>query len=250
MTRIANMSREQHMRLGREVQLAGRGKPSLEEAARTYTSLLFDQLKESIILTRLFATAPNHELPASRAKFVRTLAESAGVFGAVTDATLVLNLLATAGDEPNWMDVTKSKGHVAIPLATSAFIASIPMMSRLLHQLGAGIDWIDQKDTSIVARALGMMGGVFFVEDASTEVDSQGRKVISAQDFVAKYGVKSAFGFGGGYSGTQTFIVVINFLRDKIDQATAEHFLAGIDRFKASTIDVVRQKAIFQAEPR
>jgi hypothetical protein len=247
MTQISKMNEDQHRNLGREIQLAARGKRTLEEAARAYTSLLFAELKESVLLTRLFATTQNCDLPSARAQFVHALSESAGVSGAVNDGTLVLNLLGTAGEEPDWMEPMKSKGHVGIPLVSSAFVGSIPMMSRLLHQLGAGIDWIDQKDTSMVARALGMMGGVFFVEDAETEVDSQGRKVIAAQDFVKRYGVKSVFGFGGGYAGTQTFLVVINFLRDKIDKQTAERFLSGIDRFKASTIDQVRQKAVFQA---
>lgn len=247
MTHIAKMTEDDHRRLAREIQLCSRGKATLEEAAQAYTSLLFGELKESILLTRLFATTPASALPPSRATFVRSLAESAGVAGSLDESTLVLNLLGTAGDEPDWMDVSKSKGHTGIPLASSTFIGSIPMMSRLLHQLGAGIDWIDQKDMSIIARALGMMGGVFYVEDAASEVDAQGRKVISAQEFVKRYGVKSAFGFGGGYAGTQTFIVLVNFLREKIDQRTAERFLTGIDRFKASTVESVKRRAIFQA---
>jgi hypothetical protein len=121
------------------------------------------------------------------------------------------------------------------------------MVSRLLHQLGAGVDWIDQRDTSIVARALGLVGGVFFVQDAESEVDAQGRKIIPAQEFVSKYGVKSVFGFGGGYAGTQVFVISINFLRDSIERPVAERFLGHVDRFKVSTADVVRRRALFDA---
>lgn len=247
MTAITSLGDDGYKRVERQVQLVGRGKPTLEAAARAYSALLYEEFKESVVLSRLFATVPKRDLPASRAKFVDALARSAGVADTIDDTTLVLSLLGTAGSEPEWSDVTKSRGHVGIPLVSAAFVDAIPMVSRLLHQLGAGVDWIDRKDTSIVARALGLVGGVFFVQDAASEVDAQNRKVIAAQDFVAKYGVQSVFGFGGGYAGTQVFVVSITFLRDQIDKAVAERFLAHVDRFKVSTADAVRRNALFDA---
>ena len=227
--------------------MVGRGKDSLEAAAKAYCSLIYNSLKESVVLTRVFATIARRDLPPARAKFVQNLAESAGVSDRIEDSTLVLTLLGSDGDRADWKDPARSKGHVGIPLASSAFVEAIPMVSRLLHQLGAGVDWIDQKDTTIVARALGMLGGVFFVRDEPTEVDAQGRKIIAAQDFVATHGIKSVFGFGGGYSGTQVFVVSITFLRDAIDPSLAERFLGHMDRFKVSTLEVVKRNALFDA---
>jgi hypothetical protein len=247
MTLISTLNDGAHKKLEREVQLATRNATSLEGAAQAYVSFLYHELKESVVLTRLFATVPFGGLPPARTDFVSKLAASAGVSDKLSSDTLVLSLLGTCGQEPQWSDPMKSQGHIGIPLATSAFVDAIPMMSRLLHQLGAGVDWIDRKDTSIVARALGMLGGLFFVQDASTEVDSQGRKIIAAQPFVQAYGVKSVFGFGGGYSDSQVFIVGIHFLRETIDVATAERFLSHVNRFKVSTMDIVRRSAVFAA---
>ncbi|MBI5535726.1 MAG: hypothetical protein HY898_23545 [Deltaproteobacteria bacterium] len=234
-----------YKRLEREIQQVTRGKDTLEAAAKAYSTFMYGELKDSIVLTRLFATVPFEQLPPKRAEFVTNLAASNGVADKLDKDTLVLSLLGTCGQEPEWAQPSTSKGHLGIPLASSSFIEAIPMMSRLLHQLGAGVDWIDRKDTSIVARALGMLGGVFYVQDASTELDAQGRKIIAGQQFVEAYHVKSVFGFGGGYSGTQIFIVGISFLRDSIDKATAERFLSHVNRIKASTMDVVSSGALF-----
>src|SRR5512144_2112177 len=98
-----------------------------------------------------------------------------------------------------WNDRRNSQGHVGIPLATSDFIEAIPMMSRLLKELGMGLDWIDSNDTSMVARALGSSSGLFYVPDAALEIDAKGRKVIAGQDFVKTHGVKTVFGMGGAF---------------------------------------------------
>src|SRR5262249_49152173 len=87
MRHIVNLSDDEHKKLERDVQLAGRGKATLEAAARAYTSLMYEELEGSIVLTRLFATVPRRALTPSRARFASSLAESAGVSGSFDDST-------------------------------------------------------------------------------------------------------------------------------------------------------------------
>jgi hypothetical protein len=203
---------------------------------------LYNEFKESIVLARLFATVPYGRLPAPNKNFVDALAKSKGVSQSIHDQTLVLSLIGTIGEESAWNDRRNSQGHVGIPLVSSAFIDAIPMMSRLLKQLGLGLDWIDQGDTNVVKHTIGSMSGVFFVPDAASEVDQHGRKIIAAQDFVTKYGVKTVCGFGGGYLGGATFSVTIIFLRETLDQNQVRAFAAGQSFFKAVTSDLVNRK--------
>lgn len=218
------------------------GLGSFEEAAQHYTTTLYKEFKESIVLIRLFATVPYGQLPLQNKNFVDNLARSKGVGQSIHDRTLVLSLLGTSGEEPAWNERRNSQGHVGIPLVSAAFIDAIPMMSRLLKQLGLGLDWIDRGDTDVVKHTMGSMSGVFFVLDATSEVDHHGRKIIAAQDFVTTYTVKTVFGFGGGYLGSSTFSVTIIFLRETLDESKARHFAAGLSFFKAITVDLVKRK--------
>ena len=113
-----------------------RGKEYLEESAQVLMDLLYERFSESIILTRLFATVPYGKLPAANKQFVDNLANSAGITDLIKDTTLVLSLLGTRGKEPEWDNRRSSQGHVGIPLASADFIDAIPMMSRLLKELG------------------------------------------------------------------------------------------------------------------
>lgn len=218
------------------------GVKSFEAASQRYTNAIYDTFQESIILVRQFTTVPYNALPGPNKAFVDRLAASKGVSSAMHDHTLVLSLLGTSGANPEWNDRARSQGHIGIPLASVAFIDAIPMMSRLLKQLGLGLDWIDSQDTQLVKKTMGSMGGVFFVPDAVTEVDQRGRKIIAAQDFVKAYHVKSVFGFGGGYLGTRTFAVTIIFLREAIDKGKAGQIAAALATFKASTVNLVKTK--------
>ena len=86
------------------------------------------------------------------------------------------------------------------------------------------------------------MSGVFFVPEAASEVDQRGRKIIVAEDFVQKYGIKTVFGFGGGYLGSSTFSVTIIFLRETLSETDARQFAAQVGFFKTITADLVKQK--------
>ncbi len=218
---------------------------SLEEAAQSFNSLLYGEFQDSVVLTRTFVTVPFRELPLENRQFVERLAEGAHVANLLSDNTLVLTLMGTMGADTAWNSRKSSKGHVGIPLVSSAFIEEIPMMSRLLNELGLDLSWIDRTDSEIVSDAFGKPGGVFYVDDAKTTVDKRNRKIIAAQDFVTKHDVKTVFGLGSGYVQTPTFAVNINFLRDTADKATVEKFVPVFNQFRIDTFDLVWGKQIF-----
>jgi hypothetical protein len=218
------------------------GVGSFEEAAQLYTESIYRAFKDSIVLVRLFVTVPYGELPTFNKNFVNSLSASKGISDLVNDQTLVLSLSGTSGEKTEWNERTKSDGHVGIPLVSSTFVDAIPMISRLLGQLGLGLEWIDRTDTQMVMEQMGSMSGLFYVSDAATEVDQKGRKVIVAQDFVSANGVRTVFGFGSGYEGMKTFSVMILFLRETLDKAKAEQVASTMASFRDSTVDLARRK--------
>lgn len=209
---------------------------SVEDAATRFVKTLYGEYSEDMVLLRLFVTAQMQELPDRVQRFATGLAGSAGVD--LEPTSNVLTLFGTAGERPEWNDLLRSEGHVGIPLATPDFVDAIPMMSALLEQLGFDLGWI-RGEPEIVARAVGRMGGTFYVADAATGTDKQGRKIIAAQDFVAQYGVKTVFGFGGGYSIGSKFAVAICFLRKTISKESAIQFQRLVNIFKSETTSMV-----------
>lgn len=246
MTMISRLSFKDVIELQNKIKELENKYNTLADAAQQYMSILYDGLKESIILTRLFATIPFKDLPKLNKEFVKTLAHSSGVSKQIKEETLVLSLLGSRGAKPEWNDRRKSKGHVGIPLASSDFIDKIPMISRLLNQLGAGIDWIEETDTKLVAKIFKSISGVFYVKDAETEVDLKGRKIIAAQDFVKEKKVKTVFGIGGCYVKTPLFFTTIIFLREFIEKEMAEQFMLQASKFKIATMGLVVNGRIFE----
>src|SRR5262245_45797725 len=176
---------------------------SLEEAAQALAKALYVQFAESAILARVYLTVPFATLPPPTQAFVQALP---GAAAALTGTTPVLSLVGTQGQKADWNDRRKSKQHGAIPLIPAEFVDGIPMIARLLRELGVPLDWIDTHDARRLVTTIGSTVGLFHVEDAVRAVDEWGRKVISAVDFVFAYDVKSVFGAGGAYSCGQLLV--------------------------------------------
>lgn len=243
MVKISESSMATYQEFQTQIRSVMNGFDSFEQAAQHFTSALHKNFEESIALARIFATVPYGQLPEENKKIVGGLARDKGVSELLNDNTLVLSLLGTSGDNPDWNNRKSSQGHVGIPLVSANFIEAIPMMSRLLKQLGLGLDWIGSADTSVVKHTIGSMSGVFYVADASQEVDRYGRKVIAAQDFVAQHGIKSVFGFGGGYlTGASTFSVTTIFMRESVSESQARLFASAMAFFKTVTGPLVSKK--------
>ena len=180
----------------------------LEQAAQELAKAIHTHFAESVVLARVFLTLAFEDLPAANQEFVRSLSESAGAGSQLQGTTPVLSLLGTHGAEADWRDRRKSKGHVGIPLASSSFVDAVPMISRLLKELGLPLDWVDTQDSDVIQKTIGKSAGLFFVEDAGQATDNQGRKIIAAQDFVASRDIKSVFGIGSAYPGDALLVIV------------------------------------------
>lgn len=101
-----------------------------------------------------------------------------------------ITLMGTYGKELNWQDRHLSKGHRAI-LLNRETLKSIPMVSRLIQQIGFDIGTIiGEKSGGIEFEGISGTFGVFYVSPAL------GSAYIPAQDFVEKYQVKSVIGTG------------------------------------------------------
>jgi len=217
---------------------------SLEEAAQAMAAAIYHRFKESVVLARAFVTVPNAELPKRNQEFVRTLVDSAKITAELEPQTPVLSLIGTYGQEEPWCYRRQSKDHVGIPLLSSAFVGAIPMISRLLKELGVPVDWVDSHDSEMIVNAIGNSTGLFFVQDAATATDSQGRKIIAAQDFVSQYGVRSVFGVGGAYSTGQIAVIII-FCRTHITRYLAQQFLALSTFFISKTRRHIERGRVF-----
>jgi hypothetical protein len=223
------------------------GADHLDTAAQAMTRALFESFQDSVALARAFVTVPLEALPAANEKFVRVLADHAGILADLKPTTPVLSLIGTFGSQDAWCDRRRSQGHVGIPLVSAAFVDGIPMVSRLLQQLGMELAWLERGDTAIIGKVLGSSTGVFFVPEASQETDRLGRKVIAAQDFVADHHIRSVFGFGGSYFGG-SIVTFILFCTKSIDRAVAQRFAPLANLFKAATVGLAGPTSVFSGD--
>jgi two-component system, NtrC family, sensor kinase len=222
------------------------GARSLEEVARLFTDALYERFASSVVLARVFGTVELQQLPADDRAFVERFAASVGG-EKLTDATPVLSLLASRGVEDAWNDRRRSQDHLAIPLLSERFVAEIPMISRLLNEIGFTPAW-SGTDSGFVTKTFANVNGIFYVDDARTAVDDRERNIIPATAFVERYGIRTVFGFGGSYIGCHMFISAILFCREEIARSQALRFIPLIGSLKAATTRLVNRGAIFAAE--
>ena len=216
----------------------------LENAAQDLSKAVQMLFDESIVLARTFITVDFGSLPPTNQRFVQSLSDLTGAGSELEDSTSVLSLVGTYGGETNWQDRRKSEDHLGIPLISTAFVDSIPMISRLLKELGLSLDWVVTHDADMIQKTIGHTEGLFFVENAGDATDLKGRKIITAQNFVSKHEVKSVFGAGGAYPDGNIIVQVV-FSRDQFPRAIAENFLPLISLFKSKTASLVRAGYIF-----
>jgi hypothetical protein len=222
----------------------------LQEAAQCTTDYLWDFMQNSAVLVRCFATLHYERLPTHDQAFVQHMIERAAPsisshgssHSPLAADTLVLSLLGTRGLLPAWNDRSQSKGHLGIPLLSADFIAGIPMLARLLTELGVETDATDHRFVEL-RLAAGEIG-VFFVPDAAHEMDSLGRPVISDQAFVQSHGVKTVFGFGAACPDG-TILTLLVFTREKLPKETILALTHLPVLIKAAVSDLLRRQALF-----
>jgi hypothetical protein len=223
--------------------------PYLDDITAAVVGELYEQFADSLVMVRAFITVPFEYLPERQREFARELARSVQLEALLNSNTPVHSLLATRGCIDDWNDPRKSRGHVAIPLLSEAFVDSIPMMSRLLKELGLSLTWVHDPGAVLLRQTIGAEVGYFHVEDAPSATDELGRKIIAAQEFVSNYGVKSVFAVGGVVFGGAV-LVLIFFSRDRVEPRIVRTFMPLTNFLKAAMISQCSLSKAFRPDGR
>ena len=219
----------------------------LDEAAQLFCNRFYESFVDFAVLVRMFGTVPLGGLPPADRVFASSFLDKGGTAPMFESQTPVLTLLGTRGVETSWCDRAKSRDHRAIPLLSNDFIDGIPMIARLLGEIGFPRLSRGPAGWQFVTRDIVDVNGLFFVGDARTTTDERGRHIIPSFEFVERYGIKSVFGFGGPYTATSTFLTAIVFTRRAIPRVVAGRFVQLIANFKAVTTPLLDAGALFSA---
>lgn len=195
---------------------AARGAASLEEAAGAIVRALYESLwdpvtdSSELALVRFYRTIGFRELDRElQAVATAALGGDRRPHGDLK----CLTLMASAGIEEAWNSRHTSRSHRAIPLASKEAVARLPMVSRLIGDLGVSVD--------------ALLAGV----ESATEPDpgrsilhiaeAEGSPAVPDQDsFVRPYGVRSVVAVGGILRSGDFWTVVI-FTRVPVEEEQA-----------------------------
>ena len=222
-------------------------RPYIADIATTVVDALYEKFDESLVLARAFLTVPYQTLPERQQRFAANLARAVELEHLLGPHTPVHSLLATRGRVSEWNHPRESRGHLAIPLLSEAFVSSIPMMSRLLKELGLPLYWVQDPGAVMERLMIGSQVGLFFVADPTSAIDELGRKIIPAQDFVASHSVRSIFAVGGVAFGGAV-LVLIFFSGDPVEGRTARAFMPVISQVKGLLISRCSMSRVFLPE--
>lgn len=225
-----------------EINIVGANALSLEGACDATAGLLYRTLPD-MVLVRLFATVPLRLLDPFADAFARRLASTAGVAERLRDDTPVLTLMGTQGSQAAWCDRKASAGHVAIPLVSSEFVASIPMLSRAMTQLKLGITWLDRSGRPMLQG--NRQRAIFYVADPRTERDELSRLVIPGQDFVRDHDVNTAFGLCTSYTAHSVLLFLVAFSRARIPRNAIAALTPAMDALRSATTSMIARDRLF-----
>lgn len=202
---------------------------SLESAARAWVSAIYEPLADALVLARVFAILPLAALPPYEAELAERMARASG--SRLDPRAPVLTLLATRGAREDWNHRHRSKGHLALPLASAHAADSSPMVASLLDDLGVRLTSVSWGPRLVsVAREM-PEHPTFYVADARTTTDARGHLKIPARSFVRDHDVKTVFGVGGSAGGT--IFAMVLFARQHVTRAVAEELVPLAAEFRA-----------------
>jgi hypothetical protein len=221
--------------------------PYIAEVATALINGIYEEFEESLVLARAFLTIPYKSLPTHQREFAAELARSVQLEDLLAPHTPVHSLVASRGRLSEWNSLSESHGHVAIPLLSEKFVDSIPMMSRLLKDLGLPLTWVQDPGAVLERQMLGSEAGCFWIADPVGAVDDLGRKIIPAQDFVTGHSVRSVFAVGGVMFGGAV-LTLIFFTRDPVESRAVRAFMPLINYIKALVVSRCSISRVFPSE--
>lgn len=219
-----------------------------QEAAQKFVDIVYKRFCDSLVLLRLFTTVRYDRLPEEDRLFVDGRGRATGTSHLIHDATPIFTLLGTNGNRPEWSDRRASAHFRCIPLASTAFVASLSMLSRQFDSVGLDLSLIDDWETKVTSTGRAdQFRGILHVGDSATEKDPQGRMVVPKQDFVAACGVKTSLGFGSGYANHPTLVTMFAFANEYVEPDVVRPLTTLLDRYMNISEELVRQGRVFQA---
>jgi two-component system NtrC family sensor kinase len=178
-----------------------------DDAAQCVVEYLYDAFRDPVTnspncaLVRCFQTHPYADLPEE----MQAVARRALGGREPAHGLRCLALLGTRGIEERWDRVETSVNHWVIPLPEAEAVYAMPMVVRLLEQMGldAG-DIVGPRTKSRMEVSQYRNFGVFHVETAlgSEHIPDQ-------QTFVEQYGIRSVVGMGGLLPSGEFFAVIL-----------------------------------------
>ena len=192
-----------------ELRTVAAGARSLEEAGGHIVAFLRDHFADKVTgesalpLVRMYATQRTDQLTPE----LRDYALAAGSDARSGPDVQCLTLLATAGEEERWNDRRQSVGHKAIPLPSVESIRRMPMVARLIDQMGIDARHVVDPDPALFHHLGEKSFNVLYVADAREHPS-----VPAQADFVIPYGIRSMIGFGGVLPDGM-FVVIVLFSR-------------------------------------
>jgi hypothetical protein len=177
------------------------------DAAQCVAEYLYDIFRDPVTnspncaLVRCFQTHPYAGLPAEMQSIARRM------LGGSEPAPGVrcLTLLGTRGIEVGWNRPEASVNHQVIPLIDTATVEAMPMVARLLDQMGLeAADIVGPKTKLLMDASQYRNFGVFHVETALGSVH-----IPNQQTFVEQYGIRSVVGMGGLLPSGEIFAVIL-----------------------------------------
>ncbi len=244
MPRIASYSVEDVSALRARVESELKVFASFQQASQRFTDILYEELSPSAVLFRVFATVDYEKLPEKERDFVLELGRSREFLDELKSKTRVVTLLGSRGKRPSWNQRHRSERHLAIPLVTASFIKTIPMVSRLMGDMGTGLDWVQKQDQNMMVTSMGKMARVLYVEDALETRTGDGFEVIPDRSFVEENGVRTVLALGGAYLNG-TIVAVVLFTNERVPPDRVEKLLPVVHSFKIATMKAVMQGVIF-----
>ena len=204
----------------------------IESAADNVAHQLF-RASSSCVLARIFLVLPLKRLPPAERTWVDIFAKAIGRNADLAPTTPVLSLLGTAGTDYAWNDRAYSVGHRAIPLLDKSFVHAAPMIAAALSSFNVDVGVTNDGEIALRTTA-GGLNTRFFVGNAQTTVDKEGRFVIAARDFVVKHGIQTVFGMAGSYVGGELAIAIV-FTRELMNEQDVDRYTSLISTFKMET---------------
>lgn len=241
---LAELSVSDLLECGSGLREAAEGSGSMEEAAERVVGYLYEHLLDkasfepALALARLYKMHPLGQLPDDLADFARGAADRPAE---LRPDSPCLALLATTGVREEWREPSRSRRHRAIPLPSVEAFRSLPMVSRLVEEVGVDPLAVVSQDPELVREMDQRNYGVFYVPEAT------GSPHVPDQGFVTDSSIRSVLGFGGVLP-SGSFFAVVMFSRVPIPAETAEAFSTIALAVKLSLLPHSGRR-VFRSEP-